>query len=426
MKLLTKTTLYYLSFSVAIYLSIAVAFYLVTEYLIYEDVETRLISERTDFKSFITNNGLWYKSCYFVQNKIEFKPSTYHDDKDVFTDTLLYDRNSDKFIPFRQLVFYTKLGTDYYKISIRKSLLESDKLLRYLTYTMLALLVLGSSIMYFVLRRISGGIWRPFYDTLSRIKSFKLTKEQELELKASSIFEFEELNQVLNKMARKMQKDYKSLKEFTQNASHEMQTPVALINARVEELIQSKNLTEKQVYLVKEINNSSNRISKLTEGLLLLSKIENRQFSQLKDINFDELIRRKIEELEELFLHRHLKVEYEKKGDFVFQINPDLADILLNNLIGNAIKHNFYAGKIVIQLSNSGFEIMNTGDELSIDPKSLFQRFRKGKTSLSSGLGLAIAKQICDSYGLEIEYYYKSKLHHMKVTRSAQFSGLEE
>ncbi len=426
MKLLTKTTLYYLGFSVAIYLSIAVAFYYVTEYLIYEDVETRLQSEKRDFQTFIKNNGLWYRSCYFVQNKIEFKPSIYHDKKEVFIDTVLYDKYNYQLIPFRQLSFYEKLGDDYYKISIRKSLIESDKLVKYLTYTMLLLLILGLSVMYIVQRRISRRIWRPFYDTLSKIKSYKLSKDQELGLSNSSIYEFEELNTVLNKMARKMQKDYKNLKEFTQNASHEMQTPVALINARVEELIQSQNLTEKQIYLVQEINNSSNRISKLTQGLLLLSKIENRQFQEIKDIDFDVLIEKKIEELEELFLHRRLKVEYIKKGNFVFPINPDLADVLLNNLVGNAIKHNFFGGNIMIHLSEDGFEIINTGDELSIDPKTLFQRFRKGKTSLSTGLGLAIVKQICDVYSLTVEYYYMDKLHHMKISKGTAPTGLLE
>lgn len=424
MKLLTKTTLYYLGFSVIIYLSIAVAFYYVTEYLVYEDVETKLLSEKKDFETFTENNGLWYKSCYFVQNKIEFVPSVYHDDKVVFIDTLLYDKNNYQLIPFRQVTFYEKLGSDYYKIHIRKSLIESDKLLKYLTYTLLILMVIGLSVTYFVQRWISKGIWKPFNNTLSKVKSFKLTKEQELELSYSNIYEFEELNGVLNKMVRKMQKDYKNLKEFTQNASHEMQTPVALINARVEELIQSKNLTDKQVYLIQEINNSSNRISKLTQGLLLLSKIENRQFQEIKNVDFDVLIKRKIEELEELFSHKQLKVEYEKNGNFVFYINPDLADVLLNNLIANAIKHNFFGGTIIIKLSDDGFEIINTGDTLSIDPKTMFQRFRKGKTSLSTGLGLAIVKQICDVYGLSIEYYYQNKLHHMKVNREELVIGL--
>jgi len=415
-KLLTKTTLYYLGFSIVIYLSIALAFYYVTEYLVYEDVETRLHSEKKDFMSFVSSNGLWYRSCYFVQNKIEFHASAYHDDKEVFSDTTLYDKNNKQLIPSRQLVFYTKLGPDYYKISIRKSLLESDKLLKYLTSTMLAFMVLGLSVMYFVLRRISRRVWRPFYDTLSKVKSFKLTKEQELELSPSTIHEFEELNEVMHKMVRKTQKDYKNLKEFTQNASHEMQTPVALINARVEELIQSKNLTDKQVYLIQEINNSSNRISRITQGLLLLSKIENRQFSTIKEVYFNTLLRKKIEELEELFMHKELKVEYHEEGDFEWLINPDLADILITNLLNNSIKHNITGGTISITLLDDGFDIANTGESLGIDPKTLFQRFRKGKASGSTGLGLAIVKQICDAYGLQAEYYYQDNLHHIKIS----------
>jgi len=418
MKLLTKTNIYYVAFALFTNISIAVTFYYIAENLIYEEVETRLQSEKRDFESFIRNQGVWYKSCYFVENKIEFQPISTLDKGEYYKDTLLYNRYNDEFIPFRQLTFFIELEGTPYKISIRKSLIESDKLIKYITYTMLLLLILGFSFMYIIQHRLSKSIWKPFYTTLSTIKSFKLGADRKVNFIKSGIYEFEELNKVLTDMTSKLQKDYKNLKEFTDNASHEMQTPVAIISGRIEELIQTKNLTSHQSYLINEIHNTCSRLSKISKALLLLSKIENKQFRETKKINFGELIKNKIEEFEELFIHRKIHLKMEFVEEFVCNLNPALADILLNNLLSNAIKHNISGGTIIISLSSSNLEIANTGEPLIINPKDLFQRFRKGRYSQdSTGLGLAIVKQICNNYGLDVVYSYKNNLHYISITR---------
>jgi signal transduction histidine kinase len=404
------------------YLAIAVAFYMVTEYLIYEEVESRLKSEKRDFVDYVKrNNGVWYNSCYFVENKIDLQPVSQAPVLTIenFSDTLLIDKYSDEHVPFRQIHFYSKMGDQYFHVSIRKSLLESDKLLRYLTTTIFILLSVAFSIMYFFQRRNSKKIWNPFYKTLLKIKSFELAKDKELQLQSGGIYEFEELNSVLQKMSRKMRQDYKGLKEFTENASHEMQTPLALINIRAEELIQSKTLTEKEIYLINDIYNSSARISKITQSLLLLSKIENEQFTEKKPIDFDYLLQLKISEFEEIFHHSQLKIKYEKKEKFLFEMNADLADILLTNLISNAVKHNLKHGEITISVFKNGFKISNTGSPLDIDPRQLFLRFKKGKHGKdSSGLGLAIVKQICSNYGLAVDYTYNGQLHILTILKS--------
>jgi signal transduction histidine kinase len=418
LKLLNKNNLYYLTFSLLSCFAIGIAFYIVTEYLIYEEVENRLRVEKRDFEDYVAKNkGDWDNSCYFVENKISLRPVIeYADNKEVFTDTLLYDKYSGQLIPFRQLSFYSSLGYKYYHITIRKSLIESDKLLKYLTITILTLLTIAFSIMYLVQRRISRNIWRPFYNTLVKIKSFDLSKNKELVLESGNIFEFKELNQELEKMSNKMSIDYRNLKEFTENASHEIQTPLAIINAKVEELIQDRNLSEKEIYLINDIHNSSMRISKLIHALLLISKIENAQFPGTECIDFKVLFYKKLEEFEDIFKLHKLTIEYNVQGDFIFEMNPDLADILLTNLIGNSVKHNSKEGKISILLTDTGFEISNTGPALDIDPSLIFQRFKKGKQRQdSSGLGLAIVKQICLNYDLRIDYRYIDGLHVIHV-----------
>lgn len=422
MKLLNKNNLYYFIFSLTACIAIGISFYLVTKHLIYEEVESRLLVEKRDFEDYVKKNGgVWHNSCYFVEDKIHLvpvDPPTTVISKDLrFTDTLLYDEFSKDLIRFRQLSFYKKLENKYYLVHLRKSLLESDKLLKYLTVTILSLLSVAFSVMYFIQRKMSENIWYPFYNTLNKIKSFDLRKDNELDLGSTSIYEFNELNKVIERMSKKIKQDYSSLKEFTENASHEIQTPLALINARVEELIQSRNLSEKELHLINEIHASSLRLSKLGSALLLLSKIENDQFEHWEPINFERLIKKKLEEFEEIFRHRGLSVELVTEGSLVLNINTILADMLLTNLIGNAVKHNLSKGRIRIALWSTGFKISNTGLPLTEDPSSLFQRFKKGKhKSDSSGLGLAIVQQICISYNLSVSYTYENNLHVLQIS----------
>jgi len=391
---------------------------MVTEYLIYDEVESRLRVEKRDFEEYVSRNkGVWSNSCYFVENKIDLIPAKgLATPKEAFKDTLVFDKYSNKEIRFRQLSFYTKLGNDYFQVQLRKSLLESETLLKYLTITILALLAVAFGCMYFIQKKISENIWHPFYDTLNKLKSFDLNKNKDLELISSNILEFEDLNLVLEKMSQKMKQDYRNLKEFTENASHEIQTPLALINARVEELIQSKHLTEKDLQLINEIQTSTTRVSKLGNTLLLLSKIENRQFVEAEKINFDSLIKNKLDEFEEIFSHHNLKVTYHCDAIFYWNMNSLLADNLVTNLIGNAVKHNVQDGIIEFTMNKRGFEISNTGQPLAVDPATLFQRFKKGKQrNDSSGLGLAIVKEICSYYQLQVSYTYKEGRHSIAV-----------
>jgi len=419
MKLLKKTTYYYFIFSIITFFILVIAFYVIAEYLIYKDVDNRLNSERKYFEEYMYHNhGVWYYGCYFVDNKVEVKTVPTWKSETSFKDTMLLDRQANEKIPFREVTFYMRFDKNIFQISIRKSLIESRLLIEYITIIMISLMGLLFLIMYVVQQRIAAGIWKPFYITLSALQAFKLNNQKEMIWKDGNIDEFAELNIVLDHMIEKMRSDYKNLKEFTENASHELQTPVSVIRVRAEELIQSENLTERQQYLIKEIYHSCTKMSKLSQALLLLSKIENRQFTDVSRISFDELTQKKIKEYEELFQLKALKVLYTKHEDFTCTMNTLLADILLSNLIINATKHNFNDGTIAIDLWYNQLIIKNTGEEINTHPDNLFNRFSKGKQRPdSSGLGLAIVKQIIETYRLTITYSYNNSMHTITISR---------
>lgn len=419
MKLLAKTSRIFLLVSLIIYLATSVTIYWIIKYMIYDEVESRLQVEKRDFETYIRTHNSWSSSCYFVENKIDVVPLPIAhplSDRAEFKDTLIRNQYTQTTDPFRQITFHTAIGGVNHRVAIRKSLIQSYKLIEVISVALVTFLGLLMLCLIIFQRKLSGKLWQPFYDSLSQIKQFDWTKEKKIALSPNDITEFNELNEVLKKMTDKMQHDYRSLKEFTENASHEIQTPLALINARVEQFIQSDDLTENQTYWIREIYQSSLRMSRLHQGLLLLAKIENHQFSEVEEVDISELIQDKLTDFEDIIRHRQLTVVLNLDKHFYKKISPALADILLTNLLNNAIKHNFTGGLIELESGADYFQISNTGHELKTDPDRLFERFKKESTpgTESLGLGLAIVKQICENHTLSFNYTYTHGVHRLR------------
>ena len=205
-----------------------------------------------------------------------------------------------------------------------------------------------------------------------------------------------------------MKKDFLSLKEFTENASHEIQSPLAIASLNLQEILQLE-LNEESFRKVVTAINAIKRLSALNQNLLLLTKIENKQFTSSDLISFNELIKIKIQEFELLFKEKNIQITLDAKSDFSIKMNLHLAGILINNLLSNAINHNFNNGSISITLEQDEIRFCNTGEANELRDETIFDRFVKGN-SRSHGLGLAIVKQICESYNLKIRYY-KNELH---------------
>lgn len=418
MKLLEKTSRIYLMASLLIYLAVGIAFYWIIKFMIYDEVESRLILEKRDFEAYVRTNDTWSNNSYFVENKIEVLPVFGKFKNEVaFTDTLISNRYEESPDPFRQLTFYTLIGGSPYRVAIRKSMIESYKLIEAISAAMIAFLGLLLVSTFLFHRSLSGKLWKPFYDSLARIKDFDWTKNKPLETVRSEITEFNELGDVMEKMAAKMQHDYRSLREFTENASHEIQTPLALINARVEQFIQSKDLGENHTYWIEEIYHAARRMSRLNQGLLLLAKIENQQFTEQEELDLSGLALNKLKDFEDIIQHKQIQLNVQSTGSLHRLMSPALADILLTNLISNAIRHNYSGGELRVETGNGYLRISNTGLPLKTDPGRLFERFKKESTGAESlGLGLAIVREICDVCELFIRYDYKEPMHIISIS----------
>ena len=206
------------------------------------------------------------------------------------------------------------------------------------------------------------------------------------------------------------------MKEFTANLTHEIQTPLAIIRSKTDLLLQDSDCTEQQMIVATEINSETVRLSKLVKALNLLTKLDHNQFSERQSIDIEQIIKSKLEIFEDFIESKKLSIDLLIKEKTVTEMSPELADILFVNLIKNAIRHNIERGKIEIVLDGHKFSIINTGPDIDFEPEILFDRFMKlSQTSESLGIGLSIAKKICDYYSFGISYIHKKGLHELII-----------
>ena len=340
-----------------------------------------------------------------------------------FSDTLAYDEDEKELVPFRKMTFSVKSGERYYKVILLQSLLESEDLQMVIFYFMAALFGIVLLALFFLNGWLSNKAWSPFFKSLSVLDSWEIGENQTVNFDRTGISEFDQLNSTLENMMKKIQTDFVNLKEFTENASHEIQTPLAIIKSKLEMVLQDKTLNDQHYQRIRAAFESAIRLSKLNEALLLLSKIENQQFIEVSEVDMCQLIQSRLEYLEELFELKQIKVSVQLDQKVVFILNSLLAEILINNLLGNALRHNFEKGQLNISSENQEITISNTGEGAPMDVSRLFRRFSKQTTSSeSNGLGLAIAYEICKNYHLELSYCYFNEMHQMTIRQKSQIS----
>jgi signal transduction histidine kinase len=332
-----------------------------------------------------------------------------------FSDTLIYEAYAEKLIPYRKYEFMTLIDSKSYKISLRHILLETNELVLWLfttTALILVLLVIG---LFFINQKISKWAWKPFFRNLSKLKNYDITKKNPVHLEASGISEFEALNQVVTTLMNQVEEDFQNLKEFNENISHEMQTPLAIIRNKMVLLLESQNLGDKELRWVESAYQEVNKLSKIGKSLTLISRIENKEFTRLDRVDVRAIVDNIISNMEEIIKFKDLKMTV-KLNPVKIKCDPILANILFTNFIKNAVQHNQEGGYIEMLLNEEKFEIENTGEVLQIETAQLFNRFQRGNTATESlGLGLAINQKICELYGFRLAYEHQEGKHNFSL-----------
>ena len=417
MKLINKINYNFISLAVLILFVGGVVFYIMLRKLILDQIDSSLLADKKEivynFDDFIKNpsNYVLGRQLIKVKNKEGVVNSN------VFlSDTLLQSKSSEMFLPFRKLEFERNWGDKRYNIKLFTELEFTDNL------TLRIMLLLGFLAMFFMLsffivfRFVAQASLFDFFDTVDKVKGFKIEEKRSIELMESDIDEFEMLNGVLRFMITKIQNDYKSLKEFTENISHEVQTPLAIIQNKVEQLIQDDNLTDNQVKGYSDILQSISRLSRLNKGLSQLVRIEGGQYISIDSVDITNVISNNINQLEDLIEAKEVTVNTDFGSCENMAINSNLAELLIFNLLKNAIKHNVEGGAIDIKTGNRELVISNTGSVDKLDIQNILKRFVKGRNSNSLGLGLAIVNKICIINNIDIDYSFEEGKHSFKLS----------
>jgi len=339
--------------------------------------------------------------------------------RDSYKDTIIFSGVNTKNYQTRLLTTaFIAADGKYYEMKVISQELDNGKLIKKLATSLLwlFLFLFVSTILFnnFVLKKT----WKPFYELLKYLNDFKLDKGSFIEPTDTKIKEFSILNKSILNLLRTNVNIFNSQKQFIENAAHELQTPLAIGINKLELLAGADELSPVIIQKIGNIIETFQRLSGLNKSLLLLSKIENKQFAFEEQINFDELFVRMIRDFSDYAEYRKIEITYINEGPWLFQMNKDLAEFLSMNLVKNAITYNMQGGELIIKLSSSYFIIENTSDEPEIPADKLFERFnRNPKGKNSTGLGLAIVKAIAEVSELSVNYCYNGR-HFFKVNSS--------
>lgn len=292
--------------------------------------------------------------------------------------------------------------------------LEQDTMVG-LFYQFIAIIAILFVAVLLVMKYVPRRLWRPFYDMLDKVKGFKVDKGDIPMLEKSGTKEFDELGRTLTTIMTDSVKSYRVEKEFTENASHELQTPIAIVEGKLDNLLQDENLTEHQADEIQQIYQEIRHMSRLSRNLLLLSKIENNQYHAMQKVNLCNKISALLPSLESLAGDITVETDFKDTG-LIVDCNETLLESMLDNLVVNAVRHNKPDGTIRISVADNTLTISNTSDGPALDGSHIFSRFyRTRENQKGNGLGLAIVKSICDFHHWHIHYQYSGGWHQFVV-----------
>lgn len=330
-----------------------------------------------------------------------------------FYDSTMFIETEGEFEPVR-VMKSCFLATDmhHYELELRLSTLERDDLIQRILYYLLALYAVLLCCILFSTRLILQSIFRPIHLLLKWLDSVALGQPAPYLDKDVRIREFRMLNRAAIEMHERVEQTYQEQKQFIENASHELQTPLAIIRGKLELLTEQENLNEEDMKIVDNMYGCVTRAVNLNKSLLLLSRIQNEQYTETTLVDMNAYTKEIMMFLPDLYEEKQLHYTLNEQGECHVEMNKDLAQVLLNNLIKNAFVHTPDQGHIEINIQPTSVEVINDGTE-PLDESEMYKRFYKGNTRHkgSTGLGLPIVKSICGLYGFELQYSYDGKHH---------------
>lgn len=407
--LIRKTSITFFWVSLILMLLSTLGLYYYLRILLQGEVEEELRSTEARIESSLLDNGTMYQLPPMVE--IQKVPVM---GKEILKDTVIYDPSQDEMEEFRELSTFSTLEGETYMITVRALVVESDSILMAVVLSYLIIIFLVFVSLFYLNRSRNQKIWYPFFHNLRQMKQFSITSESNISLMDSEIMEFSDLKSEITLLTNKVRSDYRNLKQYTEDVSHEMQTPLAIIQAKIENVINSEfDLEEGQFDQLTSIQKDIQRLSQMTKRLTLLTKIENSQFGNVEPLDIAKLMEDTVLDFSEISTNA---VVMEVTHSILVFMDSYLANVLCNNLVSNAIKYSEGKNAILVKSGPREIAISNSGNQALKQPEQLYDRFyREADGAKATGLGLALVKRICDLYGFEVTYRYLEGRHMFTV-----------
>ena len=407
MSLLSQTARYLLLTAFAIALIGSVGFYTLIHWKIRHEVDEILVSQVEQTGRRLQHQSLSQVADWDDNPRVERVQTPI---KPEFRDVILADSlNNNAPIPVRQLRATVSANGQTYLVTVLQPYYEFNELAREISAGIiigfLVLMALSVAVGLGLARRL----WRPFYATIDQLSGVRLDTGTEPVFPESQIREFGLLSRSLGELTQKLRRQFSLQKQFTENASHELQTPLAVASAELDMLLQSDHLTETDHLHLQQATDALGRLSQLNRSLLLLTQVENNQFANDEVLDLSTMVAHYVVDYEPFFEHKHMVVKQAISPDVSLRMNRQLAEVLVTNLLKNVVRHGQTGGFVSITLITNRLMIHNTGEPLPFSDSQLFNRFVKDPARPDSiGLGLALVKQIADRYGLRLHYEYNT------------------
>lgn len=343
--------------------------------------------------------------------------------RQVFYDATVYIELEDEDEPVRVMCTAFRMPDgQYYELKLMISILERDDMVEAMLWYLGALFLLFLICTSIGIQLVLKGVFRPLHKLLDWLHCIQPGKEVPPLDNPTKIREFRQLSDAALDMGNRSYKAYEEQKQFIENASHELQTPLAIVRGKVELLAESEGMTEQQMEQLDEIYATLGRAVKLNKSLLLLSRIENGQYTELEDVSVDEILDELLPDLMDIYEHKQVRlIRKREEQPFIIRCNHSLAQIQVSNLVKNSLLHNREGGELQVLTTPTSLVIKNTGD-VPLDGEKLFRRFYHGMDGKkdSTGLGLAIARSIALSSSLKLTYEWQDGMHTFRLVKESK------
>jgi len=424
MKLNNKILLSNLILSVGIFVLTSIGMYYLVNDTVYDELDNHLLQHKID-----------------ILNQVQGSPSSLKEIRELgglgsyeWVEIMPYDgsvkvntnnfatvdtvRNPNEVGPnhYRRLATTISVNDRYYTLKIYEEVAAWENISMTILLSVLAGLLIWILLLYLVNQLVFDQILTPFYDTVDKLETITDPTDFDERFPGSTTYEIEVLNSALNTMMNQVRSSFEEQKKFIQNASHELLTPLSIIRQKAEKILsRSDQLDRRTVESANEIQQTAIRLSRLSNALLLISRIENKQYELDEQVNIQAITDEVLGELEDFISLKNLTIDKEFSREIIVQGNRELIHSAVYNIVQNAVKFSPEGTSITIAINRgpeyNEFTVIDRGPGIPEALKgSLFDRFKKGNgrsnklgKNNGTGLGLSLVKSICTLHGFDYQ-----------------------